>query len=158
MFRKMRRFKQQLTDAECIEVLKSTKRGILSVLGDDGYPYGMPLSHWYNEENGKIYFHGANTGHKIDALKACDKVSFCVMDEGYTEGDDWALNIRSVIVFGKVRFMEDPKEIEDFLVKLCAKFTDDPEYAAKELANENATLLCLELTPDHMTGKLVNES
>lgn len=98
MFRKMRRFKQQITDAECIEILKNEKRGVLSVLGDDGYPYGLPVSHWYNEGDGRIYFHGAKSGHKLDAIKACDKVSFCVMDKGYTEGDDWALNIKSVIV------------------------------------------------------------
>lgn len=158
MFRKMRRFKQQLTDAECIQVLKESKRGVLSVMGEDGYPYGMPLSHWYNEENGKIYFHGANVGHKIDALKACDKVSFCVMDEGYREEGDWALNIKSVIVFGKISFMEAGEARDNFLIKLCDKFTDDKSYAEKELAADNKTLLCLELTPDHMTGKLVNES
>ncbi|MDO4834223.1 MAG: pyridoxamine 5'-phosphate oxidase family protein [Bacillota bacterium] len=158
MFRKMRRFKQQLTDEECIEVLKETKRGVLSVLGEDGYPYGLPLNHWYNDETGKIYFHGSNAGHKIDALKVCDKVSYCAMDEGYTVGDDWALNIKSVVVFGKVKFMEDCEEVRYFLVNLCGKFTDDPNYAAGELAKDNATLLCLELTPEHISGKLVNES
>ena len=68
MFRKMRRFKQQITDAECIEVLKKTKRGVLSLLGEDGYPYGIPIDHWYCEEDGRIYFHGAKEGHKIDAV------------------------------------------------------------------------------------------
>ena len=63
MFRKMRRFKQQVSEAECIEILKSTKRGVLSVIGDDGYPYGMPLNHYYCEEDGKLYFHGAKAGH-----------------------------------------------------------------------------------------------
>ena len=68
MFRKMRRFKQQITDEECIKVLKEAKRGVLSVMGEDGYPYGLPVSHWYNEEDGKIDFHGAKTGHKLDAV------------------------------------------------------------------------------------------
>ena len=116
MFRKMRRFKQQITDAECIEVLKGAKRGVLSVIGDDGYPYGLPVSHWYNEADGKIYFHGAKSGHKLDAIKACDKVSFCVMDEGYREEGDWALNIKSVIIFGKIRFFsyeEEPEKVRE---------------------------------------------
>ena len=77
MFRKMRRFKQQITDEQCIKVLKNAKRGVLSLIGEDGYPYGLPINQWYCEEDGKIYFHGAKEGHKIDAIKACDKVSFC---------------------------------------------------------------------------------
>ncbi len=74
-----------------------TKRGVLSLIGDDGYPYGLPIDHWYCEEDGKIYFHGAKEGHKIDAIKACDKVSYCVYDEGYRKEGDWALNIKSLI-------------------------------------------------------------
>ncbi len=91
MFRKMRRFKQQISDSECIEILKNTKRGVLSIIGDDGYPYGLPMNHWYCEEDGKIYFHGAKEGHKIDAVKACDKVSYCVYDEGYRREGEWHL-------------------------------------------------------------------
>lgn len=66
MFRPMRRWKQQLSDEDCIAILKNEPRGILSVLGDDGYPYGIPMNHWYCEADGKLYFHGAKTGHKID--------------------------------------------------------------------------------------------
>ena len=97
MFRKMRRFKQQLEQKECIEVLKSQPRGVLSILGEDGYPYGIPIDYWYCEEENRIYFHGAKEGHKIDAIKECDKASFCVYDEGYREEGEWALNIKSVI-------------------------------------------------------------
>lgn len=161
MFRKMRRIKQQITDAECAKVLREAKRGILSVIGDDGYPYGLPVSHWYNEEDGKIYFHGAKQGHKLDAIKACDKVSFCAMDEGYTEGDDWALNIRSVIAFGRIRFFsyeEEPDKVREICVRLSAKFTDDPNYADDEIAKVGKNVLCFEITPEHMTGKLVNEA
>ena len=71
MFRPMRRWKQQLSDAECIAILEKEPRGILSVLGDDGYPYGIPMNHWYCEADGKLYFHGAKTGHKIDAISQC---------------------------------------------------------------------------------------
>ena len=75
MFRKMRRFRQQVSEEECIRVVKSQARGVLSMMGEDGYPYGIPMDHWYCESDGKIYFHGAKEGHKIDALKNCDKVS-----------------------------------------------------------------------------------
>ncbi len=80
MFRKMRRFKQQITEEECMQILEKEPRGILSVLGDDDYPYGVPLDFWYDREENKIYFHGAKSGHKLDAIQKHDKVSFCVMD------------------------------------------------------------------------------
>ena len=108
MFRAMRRFKQQVSEEECIRVLKEQPRGVLSMIGDDGYPYGIPLDHWYCEEDGKLYFHGAKEGHKIDALTRCDKVSYCVMDEGFRKEGEWALNITSVVVFGRIRFVTDP--------------------------------------------------
>ena len=96
MFREMRRFKQQISEEECIQILKEQPRGVLSMLGDDDYPYGIPLDHWYCEENGRLYFHCAKTGHKLDAIRKHDKVSFCVYDEGFRREGDWALNIRSV--------------------------------------------------------------
>lgn len=158
MFREMRRAKQQLSQEECTEILKQEVRGVLSVLGDDGYPYGIPMDHWYDEKNGKIYFHGAREGHKIDAIKACDKVSYCVYDKGYRKDGEWALNIRSVVVFGCIRPVEDMEKVEEICRNLCLKFTDDQEYIEKELTNYTSRVLCLELTPEHMTGKLVNES
>ena len=158
MFRKMRRFKQELSQEECIEILKNEPRGVLSMLGEDGYPYGIPLSHYYNSETGKIYFHCAKDGHKLDAIRACDKVSFCVMDKGFRKEGEWALNIKSVVVFGRICEMTDEEKKKDFLIRLCGKFTDDPEYAEKELKSAFSRVCCLELTIDHMTGKLVNES
>ena len=158
MFRKMRRFKQQITDAECIEILKNTKRGVLSLLGEDGYPYGIPIDHWYCEEDGRIYFHGAKEGHKIDAIKACDKASYCVYDEGYRKEGEWALNITSIITFGRIRLVEDEDTARKICTELVKKFTDDQEYLEKELKNAFPRVQCLELIPEHMTGKLVNES
>ena len=94
VFRNMRRFKQQITEEECREVLRNAKRGVLSLLGEDGYPYGLPINHWYCEEDGKLYFHGAKEGHKIEAIRKCDKASFCAYDEGYRKEGEWALNIK----------------------------------------------------------------
>ena len=158
MFRKMRRFKQQLPDEECIEILKTTKRGVLSLIGDDGYPYGVPMDHWYCEKDGKLYFHGAKEGHKIDAIKGCDKASYCVYDEGYRKEGEWALNIRSVITFGRIRLVEDEDKAREICTELVWKFTDDKEYLEQELKNSFSRVQCLELIPEHMTGKLVNES
>ena len=158
MFRRMRRFKQELSKKECIEILKGEPRGVLSMIGDDGYPYGIPMDHWYDEVSGKIYFHGAKEGHKIDAIKACDKVSYCVYDQGYRKDGEWALNIKSVVVFGQIHPVTDTETAMKACRNLCLKFTDDQAYIEHELTHSGSRVLCLELTPEHMTGKLVNES
>lgn len=158
MFRKMRRFKQQISDEECREVLQGELRGVLSVLGEDGYPYGLPIDYWYSVEENKIFFHGARSGHKIDAIRSCDKASFCVYDEGYRKEGEWALNIRSVIVFGRIRPVEDHDKALSICEKLCRKFTQDEEYIQHELTHSGPAVQCLELSIEHMTGKLVNES
>ncbi|MCR5784233.1 MAG: pyridoxamine 5'-phosphate oxidase family protein [Eubacterium sp.] len=158
MFRKMRRFKQQVSDAECVEVLKNAKRGVLSIIGEDGYPYGLPINQWYCEEDGKLYFHGAKEGHKIDAIKACDKASFCAYNEGFRKEGDWALNITSVIIFGRIRLVEDEETALKICSELTKKFTDDQEYLKKEIESSFSRVQCLVLEPEHMTGKLVNES
>ena len=158
MFREMRRFKQQITNEECIEILKEEPRGVLSVLGDDGYPYGVPMDHWYSEKEGKLYFHCAKEGHKLDAIAKCDKVGYCVMDEGYRKEGEWALNIRSVIVFGRICVVTDEEKKKEICTNLCRKFTEDEAYLEREMKNSFPRVCCLELSIEHMTGKLVNES
>lgn len=158
MFRDIVRKKQKISHEECIEILKNEKRGVLSVIGDDGYPYGMPINHFYNEEDGKLYFHSGKTGHKIDAMKTCDKVSFCVYDSGFRKDGHWALNIKSVIVFGKIEFIEDHNKAIDISRRLSYKFTDDNSYIENEIERSGPGVLVFALVPEHMTGKLVNEA
>lgn len=157
MFRGMRRYKQELTKEECINILINEPRGILSVLGDDGYPYGMVMNHWYNTKDGKLYFHCAKEGHKIDAIKACDKVSYCVHDEGFRKEGEWALNIKSIIVFGRIRIIKDEAKMREICTNLYRKFSDDEKALEEELVHLNR-VMCLEITVEHMTGKLVKES
>ena len=158
IFRPMRRFKQQISNEACIEVLKQEPRGVLSMIGDGGYPYGVPMDHFYSEEDGKIYFHCAKEGHKLDAITECDKVSYCVMDQGFRKEGEWALNIRSVIVFGRIKTVTDPEKTKWICTNLVRKFTDDEEYLQHELTHALPRVLCLELIIENMTGKLVNES
>lgn len=158
MFRKMRRIKQQITEDECIRILKENPRGVLSMIGDNGYPYGIPLNHYYSEDDGVLYFHCAKTGHKLDAIKTCDKVSFCVYDKGYRKEGEWALNINSVVIFGRMKLVTDEEKTREICINLARKFTDDEEYLEKELKYSFPNVQCLELIPEHITGKLVNES
>ena len=158
MFREMARKKQQLTEEDCIELLAQEPRGVLSVIGDDDYPYGMPMNHYYCEADGKIYFHSGQKGHRIDALKRHDRASFCVYDRGFRREGEWALNIRSVIVFGHIEFVEDRDRVYEIARQLSRKFTDDEQYIEHEIRTSGPGTLMFALVPEHMTGKMVNES
>ena len=157
-FRPMRRSGQQISAEECTRILREEKRGILSMHGENGYPYSIPMNHWYDPEDGKLYFHGAKTGHKIDAIRTDNRVSYCVHDAGWQKEGEWALNIRSVVAFGRISLVRDEEKAREICTRLCRKFTEDEEYIRKELESALPRVQCLELTIDHMTGKLVNES
>lgn len=158
MFRKIARKKQSLETSEIIKILNNEKRGVLSVHGENGYPYGLPINYWYNEENGCIYFHSGKTGHKIDAINNDNRASFCVYDKGYIKDGDWALNISSVIVFGKLHIVEDSEKTIEIYRRLSLKFTSDIEYIDSEIEKFAKNTLCYELKPEHVTGKIVNEA
>lgn len=158
MFRKLNRIKQKLSQEETIAILKQEPRGVLSVNGDDGYPYGMPMDHWYCEADGCLYFHGAKKGHKIDAMKRCAKASYCVYDQGYRKEGEWALNIKSVIIFGRLEIIEDFDRAMDITRQLSLKYTNDIEYINREIQQFGKNTLVFRLVPEHITGKLVNES
>ena len=158
MFRELVRKKQQISREECITLLMEELRGVLSIQGDDGYPYGLPINHYYNEADGCLYFHSGMTGHKIDAIRRCGKASFCAYDQGFRREGEWALNIKSVIVFGRIEIIEDKETIYDISRKLSHKFTRDEAYIEKEITHSGPRTLMFRLVPEHMTGKQVNES
>ena len=101
MFRELRRGRQALPEAESLAILERGSHGVLAVLGDGGYPYAVPLNYVY--EGGAIYFHCARAGHKYDAVMACPRASFCVIDRSDVVPEDYSTNFRSVIAFGEVR-------------------------------------------------------
>lgn len=158
MFRELVRKNKQLSNESCIELLKTETRGVLSVLGDDDYPYGMPMNFWYNEEDGNIYFHCWNIGHRLEALQKHNKVSFCIFDQGYKEENEWAYKVKSVIIFGKIEIIDDMEQITDIVTKLSYRFVQDDEYIKEEIRLHGHRTLLMKLTPEHMCGKLVTES
>jgi len=158
MFRELTRKSKQISETECIELLTNETRGVLSVLGDGGYPYGIPMNHFYDADTGCIYFHCGRGGHRLDALQRADKVSFCVCEAGEREAGDWALTVRSVIVFGRIEIIDDLDETVRITTKLCHKFTQDEAYIQREIAASARGTLLLKLLPLHMCGKRVKES
>ena len=155
MFRKMRRAGQELSKDECIDILINQPRGVLALLGDDDYPYSLPMTHVYVD--GKIYFHGAKEGHKIDAIKKHSKASYCVMNDGDLAENSWWYTFKSVIVFGRIKTIENKNEQIDKLTCLGDKFFPRPEDSENEIKRLLDRTEVFELTIEHISGKLVRE-
>ena len=157
MFREMRRPKQAMTEEECIALLKESKRGVISVTGDDGYPYGTYINHYYDPESGKLYFHGGKVGHRIDAFRRDSKASFTCIDDGVQMDGEWFLRFRSVVVFGRIEEVKDREETYRLARLLSCKFTNDEDYIAYEIEHDGPGTLMYALVPEHMTGKRIKE-
>lgn len=156
MFREMRRNKQMLSDSESVEILEKGTSGVLAVYGDDSYPYAVPLSYVY--KNGKIYFHSATTGHKLDAIRAHHKVSFCVIDQDQVVPEAFTSYFRSVIVFGTCRVIEDHEEKRRSLFELGEKYSPNMEGPLnEEIRKAFERLVMIELNIEHITGKAAKE-
>ncbi len=156
-FRPLVRSKQALSEEDCIRILQTEKRGVLSVPGDGGYPYGLPINHWYDPEDGKLYFHSGPEGHKIDAMRRDARASFCVTQESEKAEDGWSLYFRSVIVFGRLEPVPDRERALEISRQLSLHFTDDRDYIEWEIAHAGHRVLCFALIPEHISGKRVHE-
>ena len=156
MFRKMRRYTQQLPENEALEILGKGSSGTLALLGDEGYPYAVPLSYVYTD--GKLYFHCAKEGHKIDAIKNCSKASFCVIAEDNVMEEEFTTYFKSVIAFGKIRILEDMSEIRSAIEILSDKYCPvDVSLRDKEIEGAVSRLGMLEFIIEHLTGKEAKE-
>lgn len=156
VFRKMRRSRQQLSRAECEEILRRATSGVLAVSGDGGYPYAVPLSYVY--EGGKLWFHCALSGHKLDAIRRDSRVSFCVVDQDQVVPAAYTTYFRSVILFGRARILEDHKEKLAALEKLAERYAPgDLEGRMIEIEKSFSRTCMVEITVEHMTGKAAIE-
>ena len=164
-FREMRRKRQQLSDEESIGILKKATSGTLALLGDGGYPYAVPISYVYDDD--KLYFHSALSGHKVDAIRGCDKASFCVIDQDCVRPAEYTTYFRSVIAFGRIRIVEDEGGTSDVdnivggnpeklaIARILGnRYNPNQEEALqKELEHGLARMLAIRLDIEHLTGK-----
>jgi len=153
MFREMRRKKQLLPQEDAIAILEKGTSGVLAVIGDDDYPYAVPISYLYH--NFKIYFHGAKAGHKLDGIMKNNKVSFCVIDQDQIVPQKYTTYFRSVIVFGKAKIMTDEEEIRNAIDILAIKYSpEETDDSRKKAIEWDFKQLCMvEISIDHITGK-----
>lgn len=157
MFRPMRRANRAISDEAAKQLLQQSRRGVLAVNGDDGYPFAIPVNYFYDPEQGKIYFHGAKTGHKVDALKKSDKVCFTVYGNEHFEPGDWASYMQSTVVFGRCRLVEDAAQTEAKVRELAAKYYPNQEEIDTEVAKSIRGVQLYEITVEHLTGKQIQE-
>ena len=151
-FRAMRRKRQLLSDDESIGILQKATAGTLALLGDNGYPYAVPISYVYHE--GKLYFHSALAGHKVDAIKKCDKASFCVIDKDDVQPEKYTTFFRSVIVFGRIHIIEDDKEKLAMARMLGNRYNpNNDESLQKEIEGGLSRMLMIRFDIEHLTGK-----
>lgn len=151
-FRQMRRKRQQLTQEESIAILQKATAGTLALLGDDDYPYAVPISYVYNE--GKIYFHSALNGHKVDAIRKYDKASFCVIEQDDVQPEKYTTFFRSVIAFGRIHIIEDEKEKLEIVRMLGNRYNPNQDDSLqKEIESGLSRLLAIRFDIEHLTGK-----
>ncbi len=153
VFREMRRKKQALSQQEIAQILQQETSGVLALIGDEVYPYAVPISYVYDGE--KLYFHSAKSGHKLDAIQQNAKASFCVVAKDTVVPEEYTTYFQSVIVFGQIRLIQDERAKRAAIEKLAGKYA--PEATTMELEqeiNREWNPLCLlEMTIDHVTGK-----
>ena len=151
-FRDMRRKRQLLSEEDSIDILTKATAGTLALLGDNDYPYAVPISYVYQER--KLYFHSALAGHKVDAIRKCDKASFCVIDKDEVHPEKYTTYFRSVIAFGRIHIIEDEQEKQETARMLGNRYNpNNDESLQKEIESGISRMLMIRLDIEHLTGK-----
>lgn len=157
MFRSIRRKKNEISLEAMKQLLRTSRRGILAVQGDDGYPYAIPINYLYDEDENKIIFHGSKTGHKIDSIKACDKVCFTVFGNERIKEEVWAPFVQSVVIFGRCRLLKEEEGSIELVKKLAMKYYPDTETISEEVKMSGKSVQMFEIDIEHISGKEVQE-
>ena len=158
MFRPVRKKANEISVEEAKKLLRESRRGVLAVNGDDGYPYAVPINYLYDEETQVIIFHGSKVGHKVDALKRSDKVCFTVYGNETVETDEaWAPFLESAVVFGRCRLVADRGESDALCKKFAMKFYPTEKMVDDVVATSGKAVRMFRLQIEHISGKKVQE-
>ncbi len=154
MFRKIRKIKNEIDKDAVDSLLRSCRRGVLSMNGEDGYPYAIPVNYYYDEANQKIYFHGAKAGYKVDCLNSCDKVCFTVFGNESIKDLEWAPYVQSVVVFGRCHLVDTNNEV---LKTFMMKYYPNVDLVDKVIEEDSKFVQMYEISIEHKSGKQVQE-
>jgi len=149
--RKMRRDDRQLANEEAIEILEKGEYGVLAVMGDEGYPYAVPLS--YAMDEGAIVFHSAKEGHKVDSVRLNAKCSFTVIGDTEVLPGKFSTKFESAIAFGKARELEGQEKVQA-LMALIRKYSPDfLESGEKYVMKSGKDTVVIKIDIETVTGK-----
>lgn len=157
MFRPVRRKKTEIGRDAAEQLLLQSRRGVLAVNGDNGYPYAVPINYLYDRKAQKIYFHGARTGHKLESIRACPKVCFTVYGNETIKTEAWAPFVQSAVVFGICRLIENETESLAALKRLAMKYYPSEQLADAEIERAGKVAQMFEIDIEHLSGKEVQE-
>lgn len=157
MFRTIRKKKNEISIDTAKTLLQFSRRGVLAVNGDDGYPYAIPINYVYDDDAQKIYFHGARAGHKVDALRACDKVCFTVYGNETIKEEDWAPFVQSVVVFGRCHLVESGARATTLLKRFAMKYYPSEQLVDEEIAHAGKAVQIFEIEVEYLSGKEIQE-
>lgn len=157
MFRPVRRKNREISIEVAKDLLRTSRRGVLAVNGDNGYPYALPLNYLYDEDSNTIIFHGARAGHKIDSIKACDKVCFTVYGNETIKEEAWAPYVQSTIVYGKCHLVDDQERAMEILRNLARKYYPSEDIIDEEIAKAGKAVQMFQIDIEHISGKEIQE-
>ena len=157
MFRQVRKKANEITVSLAKDLIKKSRRGILAVNGDNGYPYAIPINYLYEEESQKIFFHGSKVGHKVDAIKKSDKVCFTVYGNEQIKEETWAPYLQSALVFGRCKLIEDEDRATKVLKDFAMKYYPSASMVEEEMKKAAKATQMFEITIEHISGKEVQE-
>ena len=157
MFRAVRKKRNEISADAAKSLLQKERRGVLAVNGEDGYPYAVPVNYLYDEESGKIYFHGSMTGYKAEALERSDKICFTVYGNVQVKDEAWAPYVQSAVVFGRCRRIDDRAAVLRAVRKFAAKYYPSAALIDEEISRSGNAVQIYEITVEHITGKEVQE-
>jgi nitroimidazol reductase NimA-like FMN-containing flavoprotein (pyridoxamine 5'-phosphate oxidase superfamily) len=151
----MRRIEREITDIQEIEIIINNCDACRLAFSDGNVPYIVTLNFGYSGEEGKIYFHCAREGKKIDMIRKNNYVCF-EMDTNHVlhEGNkacDFGMSYSSVIGYGHITIVKDPTERISGLNQIMYHYTGKREFSYKPDVIEKTLILRLDIK--EMTGK-----
>ncbi len=153
MFRPVRRKNREISIEVAKDLLRTSRRGVLAVNGDNGYPYALPINYTYDEVSNIIIFHGARAGHKLDSIKACDKVCFTVYGNETIKEEAWAPYVQSTIVYGRCHLVDDQERAMEILRNLARKYYPSEDIIDEEIAKAGKAVQMFQIDIEHISGK-----
>ena len=151
----MRRKDRQVSDEEAMAYLKAAEYGVLSTVGPDGEPYGVPLTYAVEEDGKGLVFHCARDGYKLACFAANPRAHFVAVQETNVLPEEFSIEYKSVMVSGLLEEIEDREE-----KVRCAQVVGDKysTISSEEYANRAADKIrVFRLNIEHISGKrLVN--